>query len=129
MHGLEPAAQSSFMRTLIISGIFLSIYATPAVWGADPNPTPSTAPEPPAAQTPAPPSPSTAPAQEERGARRKEVIHKMREACETDVKQFCPNIKPGGGRIVQCLEQHQKEVSSGCNQFLEKKESRQGKGN
>jgi Cysteine rich repeat len=129
MHDKEPATYRRFIRTLIISGIFLSVYATNTVWGADPNPVPSTAPEPPAAQTPAPPSPSTAPMQEERGGRMKGGKHKMQEACGADIKQFCSNIKPGGGRIVQCLEQHQKEVSQACNQLLEKHESRKGKGN
>jgi len=129
MHIAGPARYRSLMRTLIISGIFLSVYATHTAWGADPAPAPSTAPEPSAAQTPPPPSPSTPPTQEEHDGRMKGGKHKMREACEADIKQFCSNVKPGGGRIVQCLEQHQKEVSQGCNQFLEKKESRQGKRN
>lgn len=118
-----------FMRLLIFTGMVLTLYATHTVWGADPTPAPSTAPEPPAAQTPAPSGPSTAPTEEEHGGRRERGMHKMREACEADIKQFCSNVKPGGGRIVQCLEQHQKEVSQGCNQLLEKKESRQGKRN
>ena len=129
MQGTRPTTYRSFVKTIIISGIFLSVYVTHTVWGADPNPVPSTAPEPPAAQTPAPPSPSTAPMQGERGDRMKGGKHKMREACEADIKQFCSNVTPGGGRIVQCLEQHQKEVSQGCNQLLEKHESRKGKGN
>jgi cysteine rich repeat protein len=130
MHDTESATYRSFVRTLIISGIFLiSVYATHTVWGADPNPTPSTAPEPPTAQTPAPPSPSAAPMQEEHGGRMKGGKHKMREACGADIKQFCSNIEPGGGRIEQCLEQHQKEVSQPCNQLLEKHESRKSKRN
>jgi hypothetical protein len=129
MQRLGPATYRSFTRTLILSGIFLSIYAPHTVSGADPNPVPSTATEPPAAQTPAPPSPSSTPTQEERGGKMEGGMHKMQEACGTDIKQFCSNVKPGGGRIVQCLEQHQKEVSQGCNQLLEKHESRKGTGN
>ena len=129
MHGIEPAKHSSFVRILILSGIFLSAYAAQTVWGADPSPAPSAAPEPLAVQNPAPPSPSTAPAQEEHGGRGREARHKMQEACGADIKQFCANVEPGGGRIVQCLEQHQKEVSQGCNQLLEKHESRRGKSN
>lgn len=126
MHGKESATDRRFVRLLIVSGIWLSgVYVTHAVWGADPNPTPSTATEPPASQTPAPPSPSTAPMQ----GGMKEGKHKMQEACGADIKQFCPNIEHGGGRIVRCLEQHQKEVSVACNQLLEKHESRKGKGN
>ena len=51
MHGIEPATPSSVVRILIISGIFLSVYAAQMVWGADPSPAPSGAPEPPAVQT------------------------------------------------------------------------------
>lgn len=129
MHSTRPATSRRFMQILIFSGMFLSLYATQTVWGADPTPAPSPGPEPPAAQTPAPPSPSTAPTQEERGGRMRGGMHKMQQACEADIKQFCSNVTPGGGRIVQCLEQHQKEVSQGCNQLLEKKESRQGRRN
>lgn len=129
MHGTGPSVYRNFVRTLIISGIFIGVYATHTVWGADPTPVPSTAPEPPAAQTPAPTSPSSTPTQEERGGRKRGGMHKMREACGTDIKQFCSDVKPGGGRIEQCLEQHQKEVSQNCNKLLEKHESRKGKGN
>lgn len=55
--------------------------------------------------------------------------HTMREACEAVVKQFCSNIKSGGGSIVHWLEQHQEEVSQACDQLLEKRECRQGKRN
>jgi hypothetical protein len=55
-------------------------------------------------------------------------MHRMREACGEDIKKLCQNVKPGEGRIVQCLEQHQSEVSQTCNELLTKKESRQGKG-
>jgi hypothetical protein len=51
-------------------------------------------------------------------------MHKFRQACAADVKQFCPNVKPGGGRILQCLEEHFKEVSDGCYQMLEKQAGR-----
>lgn len=129
MYGAGPSIYRNFVRTLIISAIFMGVYATHAVWGADPDPVPSTAPEPPAAQTPPPTTPSSTPTQEERGGRMRGGMRKMREACGTDIKQFCSNIKPGGGRIEQCLEQHQTEVSQNCNQLLEKHKSRKGKGN
>lgn len=60
--------------------------------------------ESPAAPSPAPsPSPSA-----------------VRAACEADVPKVCPGVQPGGGRIVQCLVQHQNEVSEGCKQALAK---------
>ena len=46
-------------------------------------------------------------------------------ACATDVKQFCPDVEQGGGRIKQCLLDHYKDVSDACYGVLEK--SSQGK--
>jgi hypothetical protein len=59
---------------------------------------------------------------------REQAMHKMKQACGVDINKFCHDVKPGEGRIIQCLEQHQAEVSQECNQLLTKKESRQGKG-
>ena len=47
----------------------------------------------------------------------------VRAACEGDVPKVCPGVQPGGGRIVQCLVQHQNEVSEACKQALK---ARQG---
>jgi hypothetical protein len=44
----------------------------------------------------------------------------VRAACEADVPKVCPGVQPGGGRIVQCLVQHQNEVSETCKQALTK---------
>lgn len=35
-------------------------------------------------------------------------------ACAADVQRFCPEVKPGGGRLMVCLRQHAKELSPGC---------------
>lgn len=40
-------------------------------------------------------------------------------ACKADVRQFCAKIKPGGGRLVDCLLDHQKELSDACYDALE----------
>jgi Cysteine rich repeat len=42
--------------------------------------------------------------------RRKE----MSDACQSDVQRFCTDISPGGGRLAQCLKQHESELSSTC---------------
>lgn len=42
----------------------------------------------------------------------------FRAACRGDVKQFCPQVGPGGGSILQCLEENYKEVSENCYQVL-----------
>ena len=95
--------------------------------GADPTDMPATSPTPPTTQTPLPPG-TQMPQGQGKGEHRQETMHRLKEACGEDIKKLCQNVKPGEGRIVQCLEQHQTEVSQTCNQLLTKKESRQGKG-
>ncbi len=43
-----------------------------------------------------------------------------REACRDDAKTFCKGIQPGGGRILDCLEDHYKEISDACYSALQK---------
>ncbi|MBU6482125.1 MAG: hypothetical protein KGS09_16460 [Nitrospirae bacterium] len=122
-----------FIGGCIVSGMFLSFYAAHPVWGAESIQGPSDPSAPPAAPAATPPGSAPASAQgsleEQRGPKMRKGMHKMQEACGADIKQFCSAVNPGGGRIIQCLEEHQKEVSPGCNQLLTKHESRKGKGN
>lgn len=46
---------------------------------------------------------------------------KIRQACSDDVKRFCEGVKPGEGRIVQCLEQHATDLSPDCSKLMEKR--------
>lgn len=39
-------------------------------------------------------------------------------ACKGDVQRFCPQVQPGGGRIVQCLRGHEAELSAACKDAL-----------
>ncbi|MEI8013356.1 MAG: cysteine rich repeat-containing protein [Nitrospira sp.] len=43
---------------------------------------------------------------------------RLRKACETDGKRFCKDVKLGGGRILQCLREHEPELAPGCRQAL-----------
>jgi hypothetical protein len=41
--------------------------------------------------------------------------------CMPDIKAFCKDVKPGEGRIVRCLKQHENELSEACRKFLVRK--------
>ena len=36
------------------------------------------------------------------------------DACKADVHQHCASAKPGGGRVVACLQQHEADLSPNC---------------
>ena len=44
----------------------------------------------------------------------KQKIGEIAAACKGDAEKFCTNVKPGEGRIAQCLKQHEGELSQGC---------------
>jgi hypothetical protein len=47
--------------------------------------------------------------------------------CADDVAMFCKDVQPGGGRIVQCLKQHENELSPACKQrIIETKQKLRG---
>ena len=40
--------------------------------------------------------------------------------CAQDIQTLCPGIKPGGGRVLACLQSHVGELSVGCSTILSK---------
>src|SRR6516164_9521028 len=42
--------------------------------------------------------------------------------CATDIQSLCAGVKPGGGRVLACLQQHVAagELSVGCSTILSK---------
>lgn len=34
--------------------------------------------------------------------------------CRPDIERFCPDVKPGGGRILQCLQAHRADLKPDC---------------
>jgi Cysteine rich repeat len=47
--------------------------------------------------------------------------------CKADVARLCPEVEPGGGRIIGCLNAHKMEVSVGCAKALQKFKAQMGK--
>ncbi len=45
-------------------------------------------------------------------------VDEAKQACEKDVRQFCPEVTPGGGRLVKCLKLHIKELSPDCREVF-----------
>ncbi len=48
----------------------------------------------------------------------KRKYDEAQQACAEDVRKFCKDIQPGGGRIAQCLEGHAAELSPACKEKL-----------
>lgn len=47
--------------------------------------------------------------------------------CKNDVRRLCAGIRPGGGRLAQCLKAQENEVSIGCAKELKNVKSKMGK--
>ena len=39
--------------------------------------------------------------------------------CAEEIAKHCKEVKPGGGRILNCLDEHPKELSDSCRKKLE----------
>ncbi len=44
----------------------------------------------------------------------KKLVSEFGASCQRDTQEFCAGLLPGGGRIIQCLDEHQMDLSSGC---------------
>jgi hypothetical protein len=38
--------------------------------------------------------------------------------CDADLEKYCASISPGGGRLLDCLEKHDKKISGRCKQAI-----------
>ncbi len=61
------------------------------------------------------------PACKQHVAEMKEKGRGAKDACGDDVRKFCKDVQPGGGRIVKCLKEHESELSSECRSRMENK--------
>lgn len=48
----------------------------------------------------------------------KEQVKEFAEACKEDIQKDCKDVKPGGGRILQCLKQHEASLSPSCREEM-----------
>lgn len=44
----------------------------------------------------------------------KAKMEAAKEACQPDVDKFCSTVAKGGGQVMQCLKQHESELSDAC---------------
>ena len=40
-------------------------------------------------------------------------------ACKSDREKFCPGLKPGDGKLVQCMKEHAADLSPECTSAIE----------
>lgn len=43
----------------------------------------------------------------------------LQTACRSDFQALCKGTKPGGGRIIACLQKHSDKLSDGCRAALQ----------
>lgn len=48
----------------------------------------------------------------------KEQVKEFADACKADTQKDCKDVKPGGGRILQCLKQHEASLSPSCKEKM-----------
>ena len=48
----------------------------------------------------------------------KEKTKEVAEACKGDAEKVCKDVKPGEGRILRCLKQHEAELSPSCKEQM-----------
>ena len=44
--------------------------------------------------------------------------------CAEEIAKYCKEVKPGGGRILNCLDEHQKDLSASCKKKLKESKKR-----
>ncbi len=49
---------------------------------------------------------------------------RLRAECGEDLQRFCAGERPGGGRLVECLSSHAREVSAGCGKLIAARDAR-----
>lgn len=45
-------------------------------------------------------------------------LMRIKKACEEDIKRLCADIRPGGGRLLQCLRGKPDQLSPACREVM-----------
>lgn len=56
-----------------------------------------------------------------------QMMQTVQKACGADIRKLCPDVQPGGGRILQCMKAKESELSGGCKTALLTAKEQQGK--
>jgi len=64
------------------------------------------------------------PACKQHAAEVKQRGQEFRAACEDDVLKLCADVQRGGGRIVNCLKQHEQELTPDCKAKMQQKQAK-----
>jgi hypothetical protein len=54
----------------------------------------------------------------------KERFKEAKQECQDDVMKFCPDVRPGGGRMLKCLKEHENDLSPDCKKRMESRKGR-----
>jgi hypothetical protein len=104
----KPLYATMFLRMVLIAALLICArsWMIDSAYSADP---PQVSPKDGSSQTEQSP---------EEAAGGKQNLQRLRKACDEDVKKLCPDIRPGGGRILQCLHGHESSLTPACRQVL-----------
>jgi hypothetical protein len=67
---------------------------------------------------PVKPAAGTAEQSPEEAAGGRENFMRLKKACKADASRLCKQVRPGGGRILQCLREHDSELATGCREAV-----------
>jgi hypothetical protein len=61
------------------------------------------------------------------GAKMKDAMKEVKNACHDDMSKFCGDMKPGKGRIMKCMKAHKNELSQTCKDEIAQRAAVRGK--
>ncbi len=65
-------------------------------------------------------SPLASAQSQDQSTTRQQIIESLRNACSPYFEKLCSGVEPGGGRVLECLQNHKDELSDSCRTEVEK---------